>query len=145
MARVAATTLRLSGLLIMCLGLIHLYATPHIPQLLDAMRSDQIYPLARAATLLNHVLVGFLLLPLGYTTWFASAPGNVSAPWARRILLINSIAMWSAPLSLIAFMNDPAYYRAPLFLVGAGLALLIPALMIAAVFALYRRRPPTGG
>jgi cytochrome c biogenesis protein CcdA len=67
--RLAIGLLRIAGILLIALGVIHLAATPHLPHLLDGMRSSENYRLALGPTLLNHVLVGFLLVPLGYSTW----------------------------------------------------------------------------
>src|ERR1700733_676712 len=66
----AAAFLRAVGLLLIVLGLVHLAATPHIPPLLG-QSSSPVYQRAVGPTLLNHVLFGILLLPLGYTTWLA--------------------------------------------------------------------------
>jgi hypothetical protein len=65
----ARGALRVAGVVLMALGVVHLIATPHI--LLDAM-PKKARDFAVGPTLLNHVLVGILLLPLGFSTWLAA-------------------------------------------------------------------------
>jgi len=130
--------LRLSGVFLVALGVVHLAATPHIPPLLDGMRSDRGYALARGATLLNHVMTGILLLPLGISTWLASSRVNLLQTWARLVLMSNSLAILCGPICILLFMGDPAYLRAPLFLTGVCLATLIPCLMLLAVLRLWK-------
>ena len=59
----AGLFLRAAGAGVILLGFVHLAATPHIPQLLESM-PESARRLAAGPTLLNHVLVGVLLLPL---------------------------------------------------------------------------------
>src|SRR5215469_17550622 len=95
------SVLRTSGALLIVLGMVHLAATSHIPPLLNGMRTTDGYMLARGATLLNHVMTGILLLPLGVSTWLAASTVHWAERWARAILLFNSLAMVCAPISLI--------------------------------------------
>src|SRR5438105_13048823 len=59
--------LRGSGVLLILLGIVHLAATPHIATLIrhsaSTAAADQLTP----PMLLNHILVGLLLFPLGRT------------------------------------------------------------------------------
>ena len=83
--RVITAFLGTMGGLLVAPGLVHLVAGPHLPTL-PSERSSQVYRHAVGPTLLNHVLVGILLLPLGYTTWLAAGPALAREPWARRVL-----------------------------------------------------------
>ena len=65
---IAAGFLRVVGLLLIVLGLVHWAATPYIPPLLGESSSG-VYQRAVGPTLLDHGLFGILLL--GYTTWLA--------------------------------------------------------------------------
>ena len=112
---IAAGFLRAVGLLLVVLGLVHLAATPYIPPLLGDS-SSVVYQRAVGPTLLNHVLVGILLLPLGFTTWLAAAVQNRNQTWARRLLVVNGVVLLTFPVSLALFMRRPEYYTAPLFL-----------------------------
>ncbi len=130
--------LRVCGALLVLLGVVHLVATPHIPALLDGMRSDADYGLVRGATLLNHVMTGLLLFPVGISTWLASSPANLPQPFARKILVMNSLAMLCAPLCILLFMGDVNYLRAPLFLTGVCLATLLPVVMLGVAWHIRR-------
>jgi len=142
MSRSAAVILlRVVGALLIILGCVHLAATPHIPQLLHGS-PRAVYEQAVPPTLLNHVLVGILLLPLGYTTWLAALAAERREIWAKRVLLVNTVAMFSLPLAVAIFMRRPEYYRAPLFLAGVGLTAVISVFMAAAVWILASPRNP---
>ena len=125
------------GLLLIVLGLVHLAATPHIPPLLGES-SSAVYQRAVGPTLLNHVLFGILILPLGYTTWLAAARQNRNETWASRVLLINGMVLLAFPISLAVFMRRPEYYTAPLFLVAVILVAVISLMTIAAAWLVRR-------
>ncbi len=135
--RIAAGFLRAVGLLLVVLGFVHLAATPHIPALLGA-RSSDVYQRALGPTLLNHVLVGILLLPLGYTTWLAAAVHNRNHTWARRVLVVNGIVLLTFPASIALFMRRSEYYTSPLFLTGVLLVTVISLLTVVAAGVLGR-------
>jgi hypothetical protein len=140
--KVGVWFLRAEGFLLIALGLVHLVATPHIAGLLKGS-SPAVYRRAVGPMVLNHVLVGILLLPLGYTTWLAARGAERGEVWARRLLIVNSVVTCALPLSVIVFMRQPEYYTAPLFLCGVGLVAIISVLMIAATLTLRRGKPST--
>ena len=131
--------LRGVGGLLVTLGVVHLAATPHIPALLNGS-PPAVYQQAVGPTLLNHVLVGILLLPLGYTTWLGAAATTRGEQWAKRVLTINAIVFLTLPVSIAAFMRRPQYYTAPLFLTGVVLVGIISLLVTVAVWILLRGR-----
>jgi hypothetical protein len=134
---IAAVFLRAVGVLLIVLGVVHTIATPHIRDLLGDS-SSEVYQRAVGPTLLNHVLMGILLLPLGYTTWLAAAARNRNAAWARRVLLVNGIVLLTLPASIAVFMRRPEYYTAPLFLTGVALVTVISLLTIVAAWMIRR-------
>jgi len=132
-AEAARRVVRAVGVVLIVLGIVHLIATPHIPALLNGLRGTTAYHWALGPTLLNHVLVGVLLIPLGVSTWTAAAQGQAEAGWARRLLLVNAAAVLALPISIAALMRDAVYYTSPLFVIGVGLVGLIALLMAVAV------------
>jgi hypothetical protein len=134
---IAAGFLRAIGVLLIVLGVVHTIATPHIRDLLGES-STEVYQRALGPTLLNHVLMGILLLLLGYTTWVAAASQNRHAAWARRILMVNGIVLLTLPASIAVFMRRPEYYTAPLFLTGLALVTVISLLTIVAAWLVGR-------
>lgn len=133
--QIAVVFLRTVGWLLIVLGIVHLVATPHIPGLLRGS-PRAVYQQAVGPTLLNHVLVGILLFPFGFTTWLAAAGAKGGEVWAGRVLIVNMIAMLTLPVSIAVFMRLPQYYRAPLFLTGVGLVAIISLLMVPATIVL---------
>ncbi len=124
--------MRASGIVLILLGFVHLLATPHIPHLLDGL-PPKARDLALGATLLNHVLVGILLLPLGLTTWLATERNRLQESWAKRVLIINCLTVLALPLMVVLLMRQPQYYQSPLFLAGVALMTLTAILMAVAV------------
>jgi hypothetical protein len=135
---IATRFFRVVGALLFLLGLVHIAATPHIPVLLDGAPAS-VYAQALGPMLLNHVVMGILLLPLGFTTWLAASAWERGEPWAMRVLAVNTLVVFTLPLSIAAFMRRPEYYTAPLFLIGLGLVAIISLLMIAAMLLLMRK------
>lgn len=136
---IAAGFLRAVGVLLIVLGLVHSAATPHIRDLLG-QSSSEVYQRAVGPTLLNHVLTGILLLPLGYTTWLAAAAQNRNAAWASRVLVVNGIVLLTFPVAIAVFMRRPEYYTAPLFLAGVILVTVISSLTLVAAWLIARAR-----
>jgi hypothetical protein len=135
--KAATVYLQAVGGLLILLGLVHIAATPHIPELLRGSALS-VYERAVGPTLLNHVLVGILLVPLGFTTWLAAVASERGEEWAVRVLVANTIVVLALPLSIAVFMHRPEYYTAPLFLSGVLLAVLISLLMAAATVSVVR-------
>ena len=140
---IAAGFLRAVGVLLIVLGVVHTIATPHIRDSLGDS-SSEVYQRAVGPTLLNHVLMGILLLPLGYTTWLAAAAQNRNAAWARRVLMVNGIVLLTLPAAIAVFMRRPEYYTAPLFLTGVILVTVISLLTIVAAWLIGRGRAHLG-
>src|SRR5271155_2203644 len=134
---IAAGFLRTEGVLLIVLGVVHTIATPHIRDLLGDS-SSEVYQRAVGPTLLDHVLFGILLLPLGYTTWLAAAPRNRGETWARRVLVVNGVVVLTFPVSLAIFMRRPEYYTAPLFLAAVTLVTVISLLTVIAAWLVAR-------
>ena len=139
----ATRCLQAVGALLTVLGLVHLAATPHIPELLRGS-PQVVYERAVGPTLLNHVLVGVLLVPLGVTTWLAAIASERGELWALGIVVANTIVVFTLPLSIAVFMRRPEYYTSPLFLTGVLLTLVISLLMAVATTSLVRRRWRSG-
>jgi len=92
------------GGLLIALGIVHLAATPHIPDLLRGSPLV-VYERAVGPTLLNHVLVGILLVPLGFTTWLAAVASECGELWALQIVVTNTIVVFTLPLSIAALLR----------------------------------------
>jgi hypothetical protein len=70
--------------------------------------------------LLNHVLVGVLLLPLGYLTLYAAPHFATGVAWAQVLVRTTAVTVAALPLTLLALMGV-RYFQAPLFVLGFAL------------------------
>jgi hypothetical protein len=131
--------LRAGGILLVLLGIVHLAATPHISSLIrhstSAESANQLIP----PMLLNHVLVGVLLLPLGCLTLYAAPHSAVGAAWAQVVVRITAITVATLPVILLALMGF-RYFDAPLFVLGAGLVSAAAVALLLAAFTRPRNR-----
>jgi hypothetical protein len=127
--------LRGAGILLVVLGIVHLVATPHIAILIRHSASAASASRLTPPMLLNHVLVGVLLLPLGYLTLYAAPHAVSAAPWAQVVVRTAAIAVVTLPIALFALMGTRYYFDAPLFVVGAALTLVVAVTLAVIAFA----------
>jgi hypothetical protein len=136
--RFAARALAAGGVLLLVVAGIHLAVTP----LLQASFSGAVgHGPARfwlAPFLLNHVVVGILLVPVGLNTIFAARAVRTGATWARAVALTNAFSVLALPLALVLLMG-PEYFGARPFVVAAILVGVASTVLVAAALAL---RPP---
>jgi len=143
----ASTRIRLlqgSGVLLILLGIVHLAATPHIAALIRHSASpaaaDQLAP----PMLLNHILVGLLLFPLGYLTVYAAPSSAAGLPWAQAIVRTTALTVATLPVTLLALMGV-RYFDAPLFVLGAALVVAAAATLLVAAFSRPRGKNSATG
>ena len=129
-ARMRVLILRTSGILLCVLGLLHLAVTPLIARLVaDAARptdADWLTP----PMLLNHIVVGILLLPLGVLTAYA-APHET--PWAKVVTRAVALAVATLPPTLFSLMGTQ-YFGAVPFQVATGIVCVASVTLLAAAF-----------
>ena len=129
--------LRGSGVLLILLGIVHLVATPHIAALIrhstSAGTADELVP----PMLLNHILVGLLLFPLGYLTFYAAPSSAAGHAWAQVIVRATALTVATLPVTLLALMGV-RYFDAPLFVLGTTLVVVAAATLIVAAFSKSR-------
>jgi hypothetical protein len=65
-------------------------------------------------------------------------PPEMNSPSARQVLIVNAIVFLTVPLSIVAFMRDPAYYDAPLFVTGVALVVILSVMTIPAAWLVTR-------
>jgi hypothetical protein len=126
--------LRGAGILLVTLDIVHLLATPHIATL---VRSAAIPSSAQWLTppmLLNHILVGVLLIPLGFLTAYAAPHAVSGASWARVVVRTTALSVAALPIALFALMGTRYYFDAPLFVVGAALTVIVAVILLVVAF-----------
>jgi len=116
--------------LLLLLGVVHLVATPHIAALITHSTSTRAADNLIPPMLLNHILVGVLLLPLGFLTFYAA---SYSDRWAQVIVRTTALTVATLPLTLLALMGV-RYFDAPLFVVGFLLVVAASVTLLLAAF-----------
>src|SRR5438552_19082210 len=128
--------LRGAGILLVALGVVHLLATPHIATL---VRQSAFPASARWLTppmLLNHILVGVLLIPLGYLTAYAAPHAVSGASWAQVVVRSIALSVATLPVILFALMGTRYYLAVPLFVLGAALTVVVAVTLFIVAFGL---------
>jgi hypothetical protein len=130
---IAARVVRGLGIVLLVVALIHLVVTPVLAQFLSSQVSDEQWKIVGPPTLLNHVVVGVLLVPIGITLIALSPQLRDGSKSAWRIAFVHALAVASLPVVLVAVM-PPALFAAPPFLVACILvtltAITLPAVLI---------------
>src|SRR6516225_122758 len=105
--------LRGAGILLVTLGVVHLIATPHIATLIRHSASGDAAHWLTPPMLLNHVLVGVLLIPLGFLTAYAAPHAVTGASWAQIVVRTVALAVATLPIALFALLGTRYYFDAP--------------------------------
>ena len=138
MSLVSASThtriLRSSGVLLILLGIVHLVATPHIASLIRHSTSVEAANVLVPPMLLNHVLVGVLLLPLGWLMLYAARHSAARVAWAQVVVRTTAVTVATLPVTLLALMGF-RYFDAPLFVLGTALVMAAPVALLFAAFS----------
>lgn len=69
--------------------------------------NSSVYQQAVGPTLLNRVLVGILLYLLAIP-WLAARAAEDGEAWAKRVLLVNVLVVFSLPLAVAVLMRRPS-------------------------------------
>jgi hypothetical protein len=117
-------------LLLLLLGIVHLVATPHIAALIRNSASQSAADNLIPPMLLNHILVGVLLLPLGFLTFYAAPHSD---RWAQVVVRTTALTVAALPLTLLWLMGL-RYFDAPLFVVGFLLVVAASMTLLLAAF-----------
>jgi hypothetical protein len=127
--------LRGGGAALIILGLVHLLATPHIATLIRRSTAVAVAEWLTPPMLLNHVLVGALLIPLGYLTIYAAPHSVRGASWALMVVRTVSVSAAALPIALFSLMGKPYFLDAPLFVLGASLTVAAVLALLVAAFS----------
>ena len=119
----------------MALGIVHLIATPHIATLIRHAASPVSVRWLSPPMLLNHIIVGVLLIPLGFLTSYAAPHAASGASWAQVVVRTTALSVATLPVALFALMGTRYYFDAPLFIVGAALTVVVAIALLVAAFA----------
>jgi hypothetical protein len=124
--------LRIGGVLLLLLGVLHLAVTPFIAQLVEQSATPDAIRWLMPPMLLNHVVVGILLLPLGALTLFAARDAATGARWAIVTTRVSALTVATFPPLIVLLMG--ARYTAVPFMIAVGIACVSAIILLAAAF-----------
>ena len=126
--------LRGAGILLVTLGIVHLIATPHIATLVRSAAVPSSAQWLTPPMLLNHILVGVLLIPLGFLTAYAAPHAANGASWAQVVVRTTALSVATLPIALFTLMGTRYYLGAPLFVLGAALTVIVAVILLIVAF-----------
>jgi hypothetical protein len=139
----AARILKIDGILLLIVAVIHFAATPFALRFVSSQSSPEAYEQIEPPFLLSFIVVGVLLLPVGLSTVYCADSIRRGQRWARTICCFNALGVLLLPLSLILIM--PArYLRAILFVIAATLVWIVAISMAAPLVLMQIDRSSPG-
>ena len=128
----------------MALGILHLTVTPIIARLIAENVTEGVAIWLIPPMLLNHVVVGVLLLPLGIVTFYAAPSAVAGERWALFITRVSAVTV--AALALIVFhLMGTRYFSAMPFVVATMMVCVAALALLSAAFLPNSTRRPPGG
>jgi hypothetical protein len=132
-SKAASRVVRGLGIVLLAVAGIHLAVTPLLAGFLAGQMPAAAWQVTGPPMMLNHVVVGILLVPVGVTLIGLGPQLRARSPWAWRIATVHAVAIAGLPVALVAIM-PPSMFAAPAFAVAAALvaitAIVLPAVLI---------------
>jgi hypothetical protein len=125
--------LRFGGAMIVVLGVLHLAVTPFIARLIKDNVTEAIAAWLTPPMVLNHVVVGILLLPLGILTFYSAPSAVAGERWALIVTRVSAITVATLPLVLFLVMGS-RYFNATPFVVATIIVCVAALTLLAAAF-----------
>ncbi len=132
--------LKTGGILLCVLGILHLAVTPLISRFIEKNATPSAANWFRPPMLLNHVVVGILLLPLGVLTYHAASPAVDGERWAVFTVRTCAISAAVLPITLFLLMGG-RYFGARPFLVAASIASVASLVLLLSAFWSHKSAP----
>ena len=132
-ARLRKSILRVGGLMLIGLGTLHLAVTPFISRLITENVNEGVASWLTPPMLLNHVLVGILLLPLGVLTFYAAPSAVTGERWAIIVTRVSTITVTILPITLFLLMGT-RYFGAIPFVVATIIVCVVALVLLVAAF-----------
>jgi hypothetical protein len=126
---ISSRILIVEGILLLIVAAIHLLVIPELRRLFVRLLSPRAFEFVWSPFLLNHAVVGILLVPLGLSTLYCASGIKLGQRWSWRVGMTNAITILSLPLVLVAVM-ERRYFSALPFLFATLLITLVGLSMI---------------
>ena len=125
--------LRFGGGMLVVLGVLHLAVTPFITRLITDNVTEAVGVWLTPPMLLNHVVVGILLLPLGILTFYAASYAVEGERWAIFVTQVSAVTVAALPLVLFLVMGT-RYFGAVPFIVATIIVCVAAVTLLVAAF-----------
>lgn len=131
--RLRLITLRFGGVLLVALGVLHLGVTPFIARMVRDGAVPSAVDWLTPPMLLNHVVVGVLLLPLGGLIYYAAPHAAAGVRWALVVSRSIAVAIATLPLVLFSLMGA-RYFEAVPFRIAAAIVSAASLILLLVAF-----------
>jgi len=136
----AVVLLRIIGTVLLVVAIIHFAVTPALLKSLFGGQARFVaLRVARASFLLNHLVVGVLLVPAGLSTIFAAGGIARGDRLARRIGWANALAVLSLPAMIAAVMGRTEILSGGPFTIAVALVAFAAITLVAAMVLTGRK------
>ena len=99
--KIVARTVSVTGVLLLIVAAIHLAVTPILQkEILDRTLTPQQLSIVQPTFLLNHLVVGILLIPIGFITIYSAPALRAGERWAWIVNFANGLTILSLPIVL---------------------------------------------
>ncbi len=126
---ISSRILLVEGILLLVVAAIHLLVIPELRRLFAHLLSTRDFQFVWSPFLLNHTVVGILLIPLGLSTMYCASGIRFGERWSWRLGITNALTILSLPLVLVAVM-ERRYFSALPFLIATILITVVGVSMI---------------
>lgn len=111
---VASHVLRVVGILLLVVAAIHLAVTSLLKEaVLDRVLTAKMMPIVTPPFLLNHIVVGILLVPIGLVTLYSAAGIRAGERWAWVVSWSVAAGLASLPVALVLVMRGGLFDAVP--------------------------------
>ena len=130
--RIVARTVSVTGILLLIVAAIHLAVTPALKAILHRTLTSQQLLIVQPPFLLNHLVVGILLIPIGFITIYSASALRAGERWAWIINFANGLTILSLPI-VLALVMPASDFKALPFLISAVLITTVGITMTTAL------------
>ncbi len=110
----AARVLTAVGVLLLVVAVIHLAVTPLLKEsTLDRVLAPTMMPIVAPPFLLNHIVVGILLLPIGFAVLYGARGIRAGERWAWVISWAIAASLATLPVVLVLVMRGGPFDALP--------------------------------
>jgi hypothetical protein len=132
---IASHILIVEGTLLLVVAAIHMLVIPSLRGVFVRVLSPGAFRFIWSPFLLNHVVVGILLVPLGLSTLYCASGIRSGQRWSWRVGVTNALTILSLPLALVMIMERHYFSALPFLLAtilitAVGLSMIWPLLWV---------------